>query len=156
MICTLAEVFENFRKMCLKIYHLDLTKFCSAPGLAWLAAIKKTEVKLELLTDIDMFLIVEKGIRGGICHAIHLHAKSNKKYVTDYDKNKESSYLKYWDVNNLYGGEMWQKLPVKAFEWIKDTYQFNEDIINNYNEENNKGYILEVHIQYREKLHKPS
>ena len=67
----MADVFENFRKMCLKIYHLDPVKFISAPGLAWQAALKKTEVKLELITDIDMLLLVEKGIRGGIYHAIH-------------------------------------------------------------------------------------
>ena len=67
----LADVFENFRKMCLKTYHLDPVKFLSAPGLAWEAALKKTEVKLELLTDTDMLLMVEKAIRGGIYHAIH-------------------------------------------------------------------------------------
>ena len=67
----LANVFENFRKICLKIYHLDPVKFLSAPGLAWKAALKKTEIKLESLTDIDMLLIVEKGIRGGIAHEIH-------------------------------------------------------------------------------------
>ena len=67
----LADVFENFRNMCLKIYELDPAKFLSAPGLAWQAALKKTEVKLELLTDIDMLLMIEKGIRRGICHAIH-------------------------------------------------------------------------------------
>ena len=102
----LADVFENFRKMCLKLYHLDPVKFLSAPGLAWQAALKKTEVKLELLTDIDMLLMVEKGIRGGICHAIHQYAKANNKYMKDYDKNKELSYLKYWDVNNLFGCAM--------------------------------------------------
>ena len=63
-----------------------------------------------------MLLMVGKGIRGGICHAIHLHANTNKNYMNDYDKNKESSYLKYWDINNLYGRKMWQKLPVKTFE----------------------------------------
>ena len=102
----LAHVFENFRKMCLNIYHLDPAKFFSALGLAWQAALIKTEVKSELLTDIYMLLMVEKCIRGGICHAIHRHAKSNSKYMKDYDKNKESSYLKYWDVNNLYGWTM--------------------------------------------------
>ena len=91
----LLDVFENFRKMCLKIYHLDPVKFLSAPGLAWQAALKKTEVKLELLTDIDMLLMVEKGIRGGICHVIHQYAKANNNYINDYDKNKESSNLKY-------------------------------------------------------------
>ena len=99
----LPDVFENFRKMCLKIYQLDPTKFLSAPGLAWQAAFKKAEVKLELLTDIDMLLMAEKGIRGGICNTIHQYAKASNKYMKDYDKNKESSYLKYWDVNNLYG-----------------------------------------------------
>ena len=102
--------------MCLKIYHLDPAKLLSAPGLAWQAALKKTDVKLELLTDIDMLLMVEKGIRGGICHAIHQYAKAKNKYLRDYDKNKKLSYLKYWDVNNLYGWAMLQKLPVNNFE----------------------------------------
>ena len=99
----MADVFKNFRKMCLEIYDLDPAKFLSAPGLAWQAAFKKTEVKLELLTDIDMLLLVEKGIRGGLCTTIHWYAKANNKYMKDYDKNKESSYLNYWNVNNLYG-----------------------------------------------------
>ena len=67
----LADDFENFRKMCLKIYNLDPVKFLSAPGLAWQATLKKTEVKLELSTDLDMLLMVEREIRGGICHAIN-------------------------------------------------------------------------------------
>ena len=139
--------------MCLKIYELDPAKFLSAPGLARQAALKKTKVKLDLLTDIDMLLMVEKGIRGGICHSIYQYAKANNKYMKDYDKNKESSYLKYWDVNNLYGWAMSQKLPVNNFEWIKDTSQFNEDFIKNYNEESDEGYFLEVDVQYLEKLH---
>ena len=98
--------------MCLKIYHLDSVKFFSAPGLAWLAALKQNEVKLELLTDIDMLLMIEKEIRGRICHAITQYAKANSKYMKEYYKNKESSYLKYWDVDNLYGRSMLQKLPV--------------------------------------------
>ena len=88
-------------------------KFLSCPGLAWKAALKKAEVirflkKLDLLTDIDMLLTVEKEIRGGICHSIHRYAKGNNKYMKDYDKNKESSDLKYWDVTNLYGLPMSQ------------------------------------------------
>ena len=71
----MAHVFENFRKLCLEIYQLHPPKFCSVPRLAWSATLKKTEVKLELLTDIDMLLMVEKGIRGGICHTINTHAK---------------------------------------------------------------------------------
>ena len=86
----LANVFKNFRKICLKIYHLDPVKFLSVPGLAWQAALKKTEVKLELLTDIDMLLMVEKEIRGGVCHAIHQSEKANNKYMDDYNKNKNS------------------------------------------------------------------
>ena len=149
----LADVFENFRKMCLKIYQLDPAKSLSAPGLVWQAALKKTDAKLELLTDIDMLLMVEKEIRGGICNAIHRYAKANNKYMKDYDKNKESLYLKYWDVNDLCGWAMSQKLPVNKFEWIEETSQFNEDFTKNYNEENDEGYFLEVDVQYPEKLH---
>ena len=75
--------------------------------------------------------------------------------MKDYDKNKESSYLKYWDANNLYDWEMSQKLPVNKFEWIGDTSQFNDNFIKNFNEECNEGYFLEVDVQYPEKLHKP-
>ena len=149
----LVDIFENFRKLCLKIYHLDPAKFLSAPGLARKAILKKTEVKLELLTDNDMLLMVEKGISGGICPAIHRYAKATNKYLKDYDKNNESSYLKYWDENNLYGWEMSQKLPVNNFEWIEDSCQFNEDLIKSYNEESEEGNFLEVDVQYAEKLH---
>ena len=100
-----------------------------------------------------MLLMVEKGIRGGICHSIYRYAKANNKYMKDYDKNKELTYLQYWDVNNLYGWAMSQKLPVNNFEWIKDTSQFNEDFIKNYNEKSDKGYFLEANIQYLETFH---
>ena len=76
-----------------------------------------------------MLLIVEKGIREEICHAVYWYVKPNSKYMKDYDKNKESLYLKYWDVNDLYGWEMSQKLPVSNFKWIEDTSQFNEDFM---------------------------
>ena len=99
-----------------------------------------------------MLLMVEKGIRGGICHPIHQYAKTNNKYKKDYDKDKESSNLKYWDVNNLYGSAMSQKLLLNQFERIKDTPQFNEDFLNNYNEKSDEGYFLEVDVQYPEKL----
>ena len=87
------DVLENFQKMCLEIYELDLTYFLSALGLAWQVTLEKTKVKLDLLTDIDMLLMVEKGIRGGICNSIYQCEKSNNKYIKDYDKNKELSYL---------------------------------------------------------------
>ena len=99
----IADVFKNFRNMCLKIYELYPAKFLSAPGLAWQAALKKTKVKLDLLTDIDILSIAEKGIREGICHSIYQYAKANNKYMKYYDKKKESSYIQYWDANNLYG-----------------------------------------------------
>ena len=98
---------------------------------AWQTALKEAEVKLELLTDIDMLLMAEKGIRDGICDAIHRFAKANNKHMKDYDKNKESSYLNYWDVNNWFGWAMSQKLPVNNFEWIEETSQFYEDFIKN-------------------------
>ena len=125
----LADVFENFRNMCINIYELDPANFHSAPGLAWQAALKMTKVKLDLLTDIDMLLMVEKSVRGVICHSIYRYAKANNKDMKNYDKNKESSYLQYWDANNLYGFAMSQKLPLNNFEWIKDTSQFNECFI---------------------------
>ena len=84
----LADVFENFRNKCIEIYELDPAHFLSAPGLAWQACLKKTGIKSELLTDIDMLLTVEKGIRGGICHVIHRYAKANNKSMKNYDKKK--------------------------------------------------------------------
>ena len=100
-----------------------------------------------------MLLMVEKGIRGGICNTIHQYEKANNKYMKDCDKNRESSYRKYWDVNSLYGWAMSQKLPVNNFQQTEETSQFNEDYIKNYNEESDEGYFLEVDIQYPEKLH---
>ena len=99
----LAGVSENFRNMCLKIYELDSAKFLSAPGSVWQAVLKKTKVKLDLLTDIDILLMINKSIRGGKCHSIYQYGKANNKYMKDYDKNKELSYIQYWDVNNIYG-----------------------------------------------------
>ena len=113
--------------------------FFTAPGLAWQAAFKKTKVKFGFLTDINWLLMVEKGFRGGICHYIYWYAKANNKYLKDCDKNKESTYLQYWEVNNLYGWAMSQKLPVYNFEWIENTSQFNEDFMKKYNEENNEA-----------------
>ena len=102
--------------------------------------------------NIATLLMVEKGIRGGICHCIYQHAKANNKYMKDYDKNKGSSYLHYYHINNLYGWTMSQKLPVNNFEWIEDT-QFNEDFRKKYNKKSTKGYFLKVDVQYTKKLH---
>ena len=142
----LADVFEKFRDTCIEIYGLDPSHFLSAPGLAWQACLKKTEVKLELITDYDMILMIEKGIRGGICQATHRYAKANNKYMKNYDKNNESSYLKYLDANNLYGWAMSQKLPINGFKWTKNLSKFNEDFIKKYDENSNTGYFFEVDI----------
>ena len=116
----LADVFENFRNK-LQVYELDLAHFLSLPGLAWEACLKKTNVELELLTNYDMLLIVEEGIRGGICHSIHRYAKANNKYMKNYNKNKDSSCIQYLDANNLYGWAMSRKLPKSNFKWVEDT-----------------------------------
>ena len=110
--------------MCIEVYELDPAYLLSLPGLAWQACLKKTNIKLELLTDYDMLLMVEEGIRGGICHSIHRHAKANNKYMKNYDKNEASSYI-----------------------------QYSEEFIKNYDENNDKGYILEVDVKYPKKLH---
>ena len=102
----LADVLENFRDMCLKEYELDPAHFLSLPGLTWQACLKKTNVELELWTDYDMLLMVEEGIRGGICHSIQRYAKANNKYMKNYDESKELSYIQYLDANNLYGWAM--------------------------------------------------
>ena len=99
----LADAFENFRNRCIEIYELDPAHVLSPPGSAWQACLKKTKIKLELLTNIDMLLMVEKGIRGGICYAIHRYAKANNRYMKNYHKNIELLYLMYLDANNLYG-----------------------------------------------------
>ena len=152
-ILLLADVLENFRNTCLKVYELDPAHFLSLPGLAWQACLKKTSIELELLTDFDMLLMVEEGISGGICHSIHRHAKTNNKYMKNYHESKESSYIQYLDANNLYGWAMSQKLLVNDFKWIEDTSKVNEEFIKNYDENNDKGYILEVDVKYPKKLH---
>ena len=107
----LADIFENFRSKCIEIYELDPVHFLSAPGLAWQACLKKTGIRLKLLTDTGMLLMVEKGPRSGICRAIHRYAKANKKYMKNYDKNFELLYFMYLNANNLHGWAMSQKLP---------------------------------------------
>ena len=148
----LADVFENFRNMCIKVYELDPAHFLYALGLAWQASLKKTGVKLELLTDVDMLLMVEKGIRGGICHVMLGHEKANNKYMKNYNKDEEESFLEYLDANNLYGWAMSQKLPVDDFKWKKDKLKFNEEFTKDYNEDSDKGYILEVDVEYPKHL----
>ena len=100
-----------------------------------------------------MLLMVEKEIRAGICDAIQNHEKANNKYMKNYNKDKDSSFLQYLDANNLYGWAMSQKLPVGVFKWEKNMLIFNQKFIKNYNEDSNKGYILEVYVKYPINLH---
>ena len=151
----LADVFENFRDKCIEICELDPARSLSAPGLSWQACLKKTAVKLGLLTDNDMLLMFEEGTRGGMCHATYRYAKANNKYMKSYDENIESSFLEYTDANNLYGWSMCKKLAVSDFKWIEkdDISKFDERFIKNYDENSDKGYILEVDVEYTKNLH---
>ena len=95
-----------------------------------------------------MLLLIGAGIRGGMCQSVHRYAKANNKYMKNYDKSTESSYLMHLDANNLYGWAMSQKLPVNGFKWVNDLSRFNEDFIKNYNENSDVGYFLEVDVEY--------
>ena len=148
----LADIFENFRQSCLENYELDSAHFVSLPGLAWQACLKKANVELKLLTDYDMLLMVEEGIRGGICHAVQRYAHVNNKYMKDYDRKKKPSYTLYLDANNLYGKAMTEKLPVRGFRWMEDISKIDEDFVKVYNKNDNKGYILDVDVDYPSKL----
>ena len=104
----LADVFENFRNMCIKIFELDPAEFLSAPGLAWQATLKKTKVKLDILTDINMLLTIEKDTKGGICHSVYQCAKSNEKHFKDYGKNKKLSYIeRMGNVTKHFSKKLW-------------------------------------------------
>ena len=131
MICTLNTIHYYWLKFLESL--VKCTRFLSVPGLAWQTAWKKTEVELELLMGIDISLILEKGDRGGICHYINGYARPNNKYMKDYAKNKEPSYLQYWNlVNNLYGWAMKQhKLHVNGFKWVEDLSEFDEGFMKN-------------------------
>ena len=154
-VLLLADVFESFRDTCLKHYKLDPAHFYTAPGLAWKAALKVTGVKLELLTDIDMLLMFERGIRGGITQAVKRYAKANNKYMGEqYNADLESIYTQYLDANNLYGGAMVKKLPTHGFRWISDVDEFTTENIAKLVKKDKKGYILEVDVDYPKGLHK--
>ena len=152
-VLLLADVFENFRDICLKNYGLDPVYYYTAPGLAWDACLKMTGVNLELLSNIDMLLMVEKGIRGGISIISNRYGKANNKYMKDFNKSELSKYLMYVDANNLYGWAMSQKLPVHSFKWMS-----NKEIENIFNNQivqvwNKNPCILEVDLIYPEELH---
>ena len=152
-VLLLADVFENFRNICLKNYGLDPVYYYTAPGLAWDAMLKMTKINLELLSDVDKLLMIEKGIRGGISIISNRYGKANNKYMKDYNKKEASKYLMYVDANNLYGFAMSQKLPVHSFKWMT-----NKEIKNIFNNQivqvwERTPCILEVDLTYPEELH---
>lgn len=149
-VLALADVFENFRNICLRSNGLDPCYFYTSPGLAWQAALKMTEVRLELLIYIDMHLFIEEGLRGGTSTISHRFSEANTSYLHDYNPNKPDSHILYLDANNLYGWAMSQALPVSDFEWLEpdeypDATQIPDDGVD--------GYIFEVDLDYPQCLH---
>ncbi|XP_068671057.1 uncharacterized protein [Montipora foliosa] len=151
-ILLLADVFENFRKTCLQYYKLDPCHYFTSPGLSWDAMLKMTDIKLELMTDIDMFQFIEKGMRGGISYIANRYGKSNNKYMKTYNEKAPSKYIMYLDANNLYGWAMSQYLPTGGFKWMTKNHIDKIDLAK-YTEDSNKGLILEVDLAYPEELH---
>ena len=153
-VLLLADVFENFRDLCLKIYGLDPVYYFTAPGLAWDACLKVTGVQLELLSDPNMLLMFEKGIRGGISIISNRYGEANNKYLRKgYNKNLPSKYLMYLDANNLYGCAMSEKLPTHGFKWLSCGEMeklFNNQVIQVWEK---IPCILEVDLEYPENLH---
>ena len=153
-VLLLADVFENFRDLCLKIYGLDPVYYFTAPGLAWDACLKITDIELELLSDSNMLLMFEKGIRGGISIISNRYGEANNKYLRKgFNKNKPSKYLMYLDANNLYGCAMSEKLPTHGFKWLTGGEMeklFNNRVIQVWEK---TPCILEVDLEYPENLH---
>ena len=144
-ILLLTDVFENFRKTCLTYYKLDPLHYITSPGLAWDAMLKMTGINLELITDIDMQLFIEKGLRGGISYIAHRYATANNKYIKNYDPNKQFSYITYLDANNLYGWAMSQPLSYGNFRWVNANSVIPK--------KKGIGHIYEVDLEYPEELH---
>ena len=121
----LENVFETFRETSLAHYGLDPPHFFTLPGLAWKACLKKTNIRLALLSDPDMLLMFQRGIRGGITQAVHRYASANNKYMeSKYDPNQKSTYIQYLDATNLYGLAMSQPLPTCGFKWVDIQMRF--------------------------------
>jgi len=117
----LADVFENFRTNCLQAYGLDPAHYVTSPGFSWDAMLKSTGQNLELLTDVDQLLFIERGIRGGASQCCNRYAAANNPYMSNYDPAEPINFLMYVDVNNLYGWAMTQYLPHGGFKWAEIT-----------------------------------
>ena len=151
-VLLLADVFETFRKTYMKHYSLDPAHYYTSPGLSWDALLKKTGVKLELLTDHDQHLFIEKGLRGGISMVSKRYARANNPKVEGYNSSKPTTYILYLDANNLYGWAMSQPLPTGGFQWVDDCDRLTETITE-HPADSHEGYILEVDLEYPEELH---
>lgn len=152
-ILLLADVFENFRETCYKIYGLDPAHYITAPSLTFDAMLKYTKVEIELLTDVDMLLFVERGIRGGISQCSKRYAKANNKRLeAGHKPGSDPNYLIYLDANNLYGHAMSQYLPLKGFKWCEK--EFSAETISKIADNSDIGYIFEVDLEYPKDLHK--
>lgn len=151
-VLLLADIFENFRQICLQIYKLDPAQYLTAPSLSWDAMLRKTGIELELLTDIDMLHFFRKGIRGGVSQCSNRKAIANNPFIPNYNPSEPNSYILYLDATNLYGCSMSQCLPTGDFRWL------NNDEIENFDcsiidDNSPKGYILEVDLEYPQHLH---
>ena len=151
-VLLLADVFETFRKTCMGQYSLDPAHYYTSPGLSWDALLKKTGVELELLTDYDQHLFIEKGLRGGISMVSKRYARANNHLIEGYDSSKPNTHILYLDANNLYGWAMSQPLPTGGFQWVDDCDRLTETITE-HPADSHEGYILEVDLEYPEELH---
>ena len=151
-VLLLTDVFENFRKTCMQYYKLDSCHYFTSPGLSWDAMLKMTNIKLELMTDIDMFQFIEKGMRGGVSYITNRYGKANNKYMKEYDEKAPSKYIMYLDENNLYGWEMSQYLSTGNFRWMTDK-EISKIDLGKYKANGKKGLILEVDLEYPQELH---
>ena len=144
-VLLLTDVFEKFIDTCLKYYGLDPCHYFSSPGLSWDAMLKMTGIKLEKISDIDKYLFIEKGLRGGISYIPRRYASANNKYMNDYDSKKLSTFITYLDMNNLYGWAISEYLSYGEFQWLEKIDEFN---INSINEKSDTGYFLEFDLEY--------
>ena len=145
-------MFENFRKTCLQYYKLDLCHYFTSPGLSWDAMLKMTNIKLELMTDVDMFQFIEKGMCGGVFYIANRYGKVNNKYMKEDDEKAPSKYIMYLDANNLYGWAMSQCLPKGNLKWMSDK-EIERIDLGKYRVDSKKGLILEVDLEYPQELH---